>query len=525
MGFLGLSGDRWKKIGKFALTKVAPVAANFIPGVGPLAALGIRAGIGAAGGAASGGGWKSALLGGGLSAIPTGGAGGTASSALKTGFGAAAKSVGKQVGQQAAGDLAAKYLPGPAGQLTSTAIGGFGGGGLGQSFKNAGKSVASNPNTYASFLGQGGGGGGSMYAPNQGYGGIGSFMPSGAGGAGGAFGSGGIMSNSAAPKKGQKAPAAGTPAPGGVNPNGPAATTGDPSGFWGKWGPLITQGGAAAAAWYGGKKAQEAAQKRSPEEAQALGGAQGVGAETSEAARAALGEGRPYLQQAGNYYQTLLRGSRGAMQQAVAGPTAQLTDVYRGAERGLERSGVRGAARDVATSDLNRERASKIAGLTTGVQPYAADALAKMGSDAMSQAGQLYGTSGNVYSDLLRQGASNREYARREGTEAGKGLGSLVRDIGQTVYDSTRKKTPGPTGGTSGPQLPGTPMPIPTPPTAPTGPAQPTLPGTPSPIPTAPPTPAPTVRPGGFMAPKKNVYAGVLGGQPPATRSPYSFTF
>jgi len=486
----------WSKLGK-GISAVGSVVAPF---TGPLAPV-IAGGTGFLGGTMQGG-WKQGLKQGGLSAATS----------FIPGMGA-----GAGAGGAAAGTVAKTGLKA----------------GLTQGLKSA----ATNPNLYASFLPQGsagaptsGGGGGSMYQPNQGYGGMGSFLPP---AAGGMFGSGGIMSNTAAPKKvgaGQTpAAAAGAPAPaGGVNPNGPAATTGEPSGWWGKYGPLITQGGAAAAAWYGGKKAQEAALKRSPEEQAALGGAQGTAGQARGMASELYGEGRPYLQQAGNYYQTLLRGSRGAMQQAVAGPTAQLTDVYRGAERGLEHSGIRGAARDVAASDLNRERASKIAGLTTGVQPYAADALAKMGSDYLSQAGPLLGTAGNVYGNLLDAGQRNRVYSREEGGKAGAALGGLVRDIGQTVYDSTRKKT--------GAATPSAPAPAGVPSLPATVPGAPQLPGQSMPapqIPTAagmtagirPTTAAATAQPGGFLSPpKKNVYAGVLGG-PQANRSPYSFTF
>lgn len=57
----------WSKLGKIGL-KVAPYAAMAIPGVGPLAAAGIQAGIKAAQTKASGGSWGDALKGGALAA-------------------------------------------------------------------------------------------------------------------------------------------------------------------------------------------------------------------------------------------------------------------------------------------------------------------------------------------------------------------------------------------------------------------------------------------------------------------------
>jgi hypothetical protein len=50
----------WGKLGKIAL-KAAPIAASFIPGVGPLAAMAISGGAGAASKKLEGGSWKQAL--------------------------------------------------------------------------------------------------------------------------------------------------------------------------------------------------------------------------------------------------------------------------------------------------------------------------------------------------------------------------------------------------------------------------------------------------------------------------------
>jgi hypothetical protein len=57
----------WGKLGK-GLLKIAPIAASFIPGVGPALGMAIAAGSGAASGAMGGGGVKGALLGGAMGA-------------------------------------------------------------------------------------------------------------------------------------------------------------------------------------------------------------------------------------------------------------------------------------------------------------------------------------------------------------------------------------------------------------------------------------------------------------------------
>jgi len=200
-------------------------------------------------------------------------------------------------------------------------------------------------------------------------------------------------------------------------------------GFIGPALPWIVKGGAALGGMLLGRKAQSSAMKRSPEEQQALAGAQGAAAGLSQQGTSLIGQGTGYLGQAGNYYSTLLGGNRAAMAQATAGPRAAITDVYRGAERGLERSNVRGAARDVATGDLGRQRASQLSSLVTGVQPGAAAGLAGMGGQFLGTGGQLAQAGGSLYGNLLGQGFQNRVYGREEGGKAGKGIGGFLFDL------------------------------------------------------------------------------------------------
>jgi hypothetical protein len=204
--------------------------------------------------------------------------------------------------------------------------------------------------------------------------------------------------------------------------------------------PLIAQG---VGMWAGGKaakKAQAAAAQRSPEEIAAIQGGMGVGDQASKAASEAIGASKPYMKQAGNYYSTLLRGNRAQMSQAVSPYAAQIGQNFAGANRGLEQMGVRGAARDVARADLNRQRAQQISGLTTGMQPAAAEALGRLGISGMQTAAPLYGTAGNVYSNVLAQGLPNRKFAAEEGGKAGAAIGGLVRDIGETIHNTGEDK-------------------------------------------------------------------------------------
>ncbi len=103
-------------------------------------------------------------------------------------------------------------------------------------------------------------------------------------------------------------------------------------------------------------------------------------------ASAQQGIGIPALRQASGYYGTLLNGNRSQMAAAVAPETANITDAYRGAATGLERSGMRGPALDVARGNLARDVAGKVGGLTLGLRPQAAGALTQIGQNATGQA-------------------------------------------------------------------------------------------------------------------------------------------
>jgi hypothetical protein len=205
----------------------------------------------------------------------------------------------------------------------------------------------------------------------------------------------------------------------------------------------LASGGAAIAGTELARHAQSSAMKRSPEEQTALTGAQGSATGLQQGGQSLVKQGQSTvesglntLQQPTNYWSKLLGGNRASMAQATAAPRGAITDIYRGAERGVERSGVRGAARDVQKGELNRQRAGQIAGLTTGVQPAAAESLANIGAGTASLGGQLsgqggsmMGAGGNIFSNLLGQGQANRQYGRAEGEKAGGGIGSFLFDI------------------------------------------------------------------------------------------------
>lgn len=164
--------------------------------------------------------------------------------------------------------------------------------------------------------------------------------------------------------------------------------------------PMIAQGVGAVVGKFAGKKATDAAQKRSGEEDVSLQGGQQTGQESLGTAGSLMQQGRPMIGHAGNYFQTLLHGNRAAMGLATAAPRAAISDTYRGAARNLTQSGLRGAARDVHAGELNRQRAGQVSSLVTGVQPAAAEALANLGTETTRTAVPLYQNAGNVFTNL-----------------------------------------------------------------------------------------------------------------------------
>lgn len=130
-----------------------------------------------------------------------------------------------------------------------------------------------------------------------------------------------------------------------------------------------------------------------------------------------------------NYYNTLLGGNRAQMGLATAAPRAEITDQFRGAQRSLEHSGVRGAAGDQAKADLIRDRTAKIAGLTTGVQPNAAAALGTMGTAITGQGGQRLANAGQLWSNLTGYSQENQQDAAGRADTANAQFGSSLFDL------------------------------------------------------------------------------------------------
>ncbi len=146
--------------------------------------------------------------------------------------------------------------------------------------------------------------------------------------------------------------------------------------------------------------------------------------------------GSPAYGHALNYYSTLLNGNKAAVSQAIAPQVGQLSDTYRGAQRGLEQSGVQGPGRDYALGELNRQRAGQIGQLSVGVQPNAAASLGQLGLSGMGQgtgaaatSGGLFNGSSGAYQSLLNSLLGQNQLNYQNAFGQGNSLASLLAPL------------------------------------------------------------------------------------------------
>lgn len=218
--------------------------------------------------------------------------------------------------------------------------------------------------------------------------------------------------------------------------------------------PALIQGGAAIGSALLGRRAAKQQFQRSPEEQNYL-------SQTGQAGQTLLGQGQqlfnlgtPGIQASQDYFGKLLSGNRAAQAQAVGSGVANLTDVYRGAARGVGRSGLVGSARDMALADLNRDRAGATARLVSGIQPMAAQQLAQTGLGTVGAAiGPTLGAS-NIFGQLAGEARSQRENANAAQAQAGKSAGAMIFDMlqGNLGQRGSKRSAPSLTG--SVPSLP-----------------------------------------------------------------------
>jgi hypothetical protein len=140
----------------------------------------------------------------------------------------------------------------------------------------------------------------------------------------------------------------------------------------------------------------------------------------------------PAYSKALTYYSALM-GSRGRMQQALA-PTLQAQgQAFTGAQRGLERSSLRGGQREQASADLKREHYGATAATLRDAPAGAAGKLAELGQmgfgNALSAAQTAQGGylgAGGLYGSLLQSDLYGKQMNQQLWGQAGEGIAKIL---------------------------------------------------------------------------------------------------
>lgn len=177
----------------------------------------------------------------------------------------------------------------------------------------------------------------------------------------------------------------------------------------------------------------------------------------------------PDFEQAAGYYRNILSGDRAAASGALAPDVAAITENYRGAESNA-RAHLRGGQRDLALSELNRDRVGKTAGLRATLRPGAAASLSdigkfrvgagqanaglglqqsglglgqsQLGASLLNASGATQGTVFGGQQNLYNIANQNAQQAGAYANQAGSAFGNILIDILRN-----RAKTGGTTGG------------------------------------------------------------------------------
>lgn len=177
-----------------------------------------------------------------------------------------------------------------------------------------------------------------------------------------------------------------------------------------------------------GKSAAKSAMERSPEEIASMNANTDLAKQNTAQGKEMFDRAMPAVGGATSYYDTLLRGSRPAMGIATAGARADIGDTYSGAAKGVSMI-TPGAGRSRALNELNRNRASQVSRLTTGVQPMAADALGRIGTGLVSASGNANRGAADINSGLIAGGMANRQYGDQAGNTASANFGRIFAQI------------------------------------------------------------------------------------------------
>lgn len=209
---------------------------------------------------------------------------------------------------------------------------------------------------------------------------------------------------------------------------------------------------------YSAYKQRQAQKKQQEEAARAAAEIKGQAGTFQERDRQLTQIGLPLLQSTSNYYRALIGGDRGAIDSALAPDRANIQDTYRGASRGL--SMLRGPTRDLATAELNRQKAGQLGLLPAQARANAVqqgqragEFATSTGLESASRGASLYESAAGVGQDQARVDIANRA----QNYQQAQGWGSLFGEVLKGVLNrggGGGSQTPIPTTGWTPPMSP-----------------------------------------------------------------------
>ncbi len=180
----------------------------------------------------------------------------------------------------------------------------------------------------------------------------------------------------------------------------------------------------------------------------------GAGTITAANASSMTRIGTPLLTGTASLYARLLSGDRASMRSALTAPRQEITDIYRGAESSLDRSGVRGANREVASGTLARDEAGRLASLVPQARQQAMEGAGNLGLNLVTGGNSAISALMGNQTAQGQLALQQRMYGDQQSSELGGNLSKLLLDF-YTAYNKSRRPGGGPYGGGTG--IPGTP--------------------------------------------------------------------
>jgi alpha-D-ribose 1-methylphosphonate 5-triphosphate synthase subunit PhnG len=189
--------------------------------------------------------------------------------------------------------------------------------------------------------------------------------------------------------------------------------------------PYIASGIATAyGAWRAHKDSQQAQQQAQP----LIDAQTGLAKQQAGQGKDLFNFGMPQLQKAAGYYGSLLTGNRAAVQTTLAPTIAQMSDVYKGAERNLSRQAP-GAGRDEASAALSAQRAGQIGMLPIQARAGAAEAVANLGQTGVSGGTASTNAASGIYGNLLGDQFRRQEASNAQQYQLGQNLSKILGDF------------------------------------------------------------------------------------------------